>query len=137
VVARDPIIEELHKIREAYAERFGNDLHAIVADALQRQGSDGRPVVRLAPRPVIKTQVCDVTAVATARARSCVTKLIREGQYAAEVEVDLIQNDGSWGPYLSAADASKLDEVRVALKRGDINGAAKFARIYSLTPVAG
>ena len=63
-------------------------------------------------------------------------KLIHEGQYAAEVEVDLIQDDGSWGPYLSVAAAQKLDEVRLALKRGDIKTAAKSARIYSLTPVA-
>jgi hypothetical protein len=57
-MARDPIIEELHKIREAYAERFGNDLHAIVADAVRTQGSDGRRVVRLAPRPVLKQPGC-------------------------------------------------------------------------------
>jgi hypothetical protein len=63
-------------------------------------------------------------------------KLIHEGKHAAEVEVDLIQDDGSWGPYLSVAAAKKLDEVRLALKRDDIKGAAKFARIYSLTPVA-
>jgi hypothetical protein len=63
-------------------------------------------------------------------------KLIHEGPYAAEVEVELIQDDGSWGPYLSVAAAAKLDEVRLALKRGDIKSAAKFARIYSLTPVA-
>ena len=32
-MARDPIVEDLHKVREAYAERFGNDLRAICADA--------------------------------------------------------------------------------------------------------
>jgi hypothetical protein len=63
-------------------------------------------------------------------------KLIHEGQYAAEVEIELIQGDGSWGPYLSLATAKKLDDVRLALKRGDLKGAAKLARIYSLTPVA-
>lgn len=49
---RDPIIEELHKVREAYAERFGNDLRAICADAQQKQGSAGHRVVSLQPRPV-------------------------------------------------------------------------------------
>jgi hypothetical protein len=65
-------------------------------------------------------------------------KLIHEGTFAAEVEVEveLIQDDGSWGPYLSPADAQKLDEVRLALKRGDIKTASKFARVYSFTPVA-
>jgi hypothetical protein len=64
------------------------------------------------------------------------SKLIHEGQYAAQVEVDLIEDDGAWGPYLSPAAAKKLDDVRLALKCGDIKKASKFARVYSLTPVA-
>jgi len=28
----DPIVEELHRVREAHAERFGNDLRAIAED---------------------------------------------------------------------------------------------------------
>lgn len=64
------------------------------------------------------------------------TKLVREGQYAAEVDVEMIQDGGSWGPYLPLAEARKLDEVCAALKRGDLKGAAKYARVYSLTPVA-
>jgi hypothetical protein len=64
------------------------------------------------------------------------TKLIHEGHYAAEVEVDLIQDDGSWGPYLSLAGAKKLDEVRLALRRNDLKCASKFGRVYTLTPVA-
>ena len=63
-------------------------------------------------------------------------KFIHEGNYAAEVEVELSQDDGSWGPYLSLAEARKLDEVRIALRRGDIKSAARVARIYSLTPIA-
>jgi hypothetical protein len=63
-------------------------------------------------------------------------KLVHEGAYAAEVEVELIRDDGAWGPYLSPAAAQKLDDVRLALKRGDIKAASKFARVYSLTPVA-
>jgi hypothetical protein len=53
-MARDPIIEELHKVREAIAERFGNDLRAICADAQLKQGGDGHRVVRPAPRLVRK-----------------------------------------------------------------------------------
>lgn len=64
------------------------------------------------------------------------TKLIHEGQYAAEVEVELIQYDGAWGPYLSVETTKKLEEVRQALKSGDLKGAARMARVYSLTPVA-
>jgi hypothetical protein len=37
---------------------------------------------------------------------------------------------------LSLEDAHKLDDVREALRRGDIEAAAKLARIFKLTPVA-
>ena len=67
---------------------------------------------------------------------SSTTKFIHEGEYAAEVEVELIQDGGSWGPCLSMAAAQKLDEVRLAVKRGDVRGAAKLARVYALTPLA-
>ena len=62
-------------------------------------------------------------------------KLVREGAYAAEVSVDLIPDDGAWGPYLSSEDAQKLDRVRLALRRGDVSAAAKEAKVYELTPI--
>jgi hypothetical protein len=64
------------------------------------------------------------------------TKLLHEGRYAAEVEIDLLEEDHEWAPYISMADAKKLDEVRVALRRGDLKAAAALARIYELKPVA-
>lgn len=48
------------------------------------------------------------------------TKLAREGNYAAEVDVELIEAEDGWSPYLSLDDARKLDAVREALRRGDI-----------------
>ncbi len=63
-------------------------------------------------------------------------KLVHEGEYLAEVEVDLIESEEGWSPYLSLEDAYKLDDVRDALKRGDIVAAAKLARVFSLQPVA-
>jgi len=63
------------------------------------------------------------------------TKLIHEGQYAAEVDVDLIETDEGWSPYLSLEDAEKLDEVRNALLREDLKRAAQLARVFELTPV--
>ena len=63
-------------------------------------------------------------------------KLVHEGQYVAEVEVEVIDSDSGWSPYLSLEDAYRLDEVREALSRGDIRGASRLARVYSLTPVA-
>ncbi len=63
------------------------------------------------------------------------TKLVHEGFYAAEVDVDLIENDTPWAPYLTLDDAHKLDDVRDALRRGDISRTAKVARGFTLTPV--
>jgi hypothetical protein len=64
------------------------------------------------------------------------TKLIHEGKYAAEVSVELIEDDTAWSPYLSPDDVRKLDTVRLALRRGDIAEAAKHGRVFELTPVA-
>ena len=62
-------------------------------------------------------------------------KLIREGDYVAEVEVELIESDEGWSPCLSLADAQRLDEVRVALRKGDVAAALKLASVYRLTPI--
>jgi hypothetical protein len=64
-------------------------------------------------------------------------KLIREGRYAAEVPVDLIEEEGGWSPYLSLDDARKLDAVRLALRRGDVKAAAEFGNVFELTRIAG
>jgi len=63
-------------------------------------------------------------------------KIVHEGKYAAEVPVELIEDSGGWSPYLSAADASKLDAVRKALRAGDIAAATKHGRIFELLPVS-
>jgi hypothetical protein len=64
-------------------------------------------------------------------------RLVREGDLVAEVEVELIEAEGGWAPYLSLDDAYKLDDVRDALRAGDVSRASQFAaRVYRLTPVA-
>ena len=63
------------------------------------------------------------------------TKLVHEGDFVAEVPVELIQTEDGWSPYLSVEDAKKLDEVRAALRRGDLKSAARLGRIFRLTPV--
>jgi hypothetical protein len=63
------------------------------------------------------------------------TKFVREGLYAAEVDVELIEDDNGWSPYLSLEDARKLDAVREALRSGDLEAASQLARVFSLTPV--
>jgi hypothetical protein len=64
------------------------------------------------------------------------TKFVHEGQYVAEVEVELIETDEGWSPYLSLEDAYKLDDVRAALRRGDLKSATRLSRVFSLTPVS-
>lgn len=63
------------------------------------------------------------------------SKYIHEGRYVAEVEVALLEDDTGWSPYLSVSDAYKLDDVRDALRRGDLESAARYGRIYELRPV--
>jgi len=63
------------------------------------------------------------------------TKYLHEGRYVAEVEVLLINDETGWSPYLNLEDAYKLDEVRDALKRGDLKTASKYGNIYELRQV--
>jgi hypothetical protein len=65
-----------------------------------------------------------------------ISKLVHEGEYVAEVEVELIYTDEGWSPYLSFSDAQKLDEVRESLRGGELEVAARLARIFKLTPIA-
>ena len=63
-------------------------------------------------------------------------KLLHEGRYAAEVPVELIEDETGWSPYLSLEEARKLDAVRLALRRGDVVEAAKHGKVFELTPIA-
>jgi len=63
------------------------------------------------------------------------TKLIHEGKYIAEVDVELMETEDEWSPYLSVEDAYKLDDVREALRRGDVKADMQHARVFTLTPV--
>ncbi len=64
------------------------------------------------------------------------TKLVHESAYVAEVDVELIETDTGWSPYLSLEDAYKLDDVRDALRRSDIAAASRLARVFALVPAA-
>jgi hypothetical protein len=58
--------------------------------------------------------------------------------FVAEVDVHLIETDGGWAPYLSMDDPYRLDDVREALRSGDLRRASQLAsRVYNLTPVTG
>ena len=62
-------------------------------------------------------------------------KLVHEGQYVAEVAVEVIESEQGWSPTISLEDAYKLDDVREALKAGDLKAAARYGRVYELRPV--
>ena len=47
---KDPIVEEVRTVREAYAKRFDYDVKAICRDLRRRQDEDERDIVR----PVVK-----------------------------------------------------------------------------------
>ena len=65
------------------------------------------------------------------------TQLIHEGRYAAEVEITLIDDDSPWSPIVAKEDVYKTDRVRLAWRRGDVREAAKDAKVYELTLLAG
>ena len=58
------------------------------------------------------------------------TKLVHEGQYIAEVDVELLETEDEWSPYLSMEDAYKLDDVREALRQGNIEAASRYSKVY-------
>lgn len=65
-------------------------------------------------------------------------KHIHEGRYAAEVDVTLHYEDEiDWSPTIGPDDIEKLDRVMRALKKGDVEAAAKDAKVYELMPLAG
>lgn len=63
-------------------------------------------------------------------------KYIHEDNYVAAVDVELIESTDEWAPYLSLDDAYKLDDVRAALRRGDLKAASQKARVFTMQPVA-
>ena len=64
------------------------------------------------------------------------TKIVREGNYLAEVNIELIETGKGWSPYISLEDAQKLDEVREALRADEIKEASKNSKVFILRPVA-
>ena len=49
---KDPIVEEVRKIREEHAEQFGYVLDAIYDDLKERERRSGRKIVTLPPKRV-------------------------------------------------------------------------------------
>jgi hypothetical protein len=114
-------------------DRSGAPLHAVWGVP---KGHD-RPVVLVtAYRPESGAVGSNIHAETVTMKKRLKSKYVYEGQYVAEVEVALVEDDTGWSPYISVEDAYKLDDVRDALRRGDLSSAAKYGRIYELRPVA-
>ena len=64
-------------------------------------------------------------------------ELIREGRYAAEIDIELAYSDEPWSPTMSLEDGLKLERVRSALRRGDLETISADARVFELLPLAG
>ena len=50
-MCRDPIVAEVHRIREEYAAKFNYDLDAIFRDLCEKERKRGGDLVRLPPKP--------------------------------------------------------------------------------------
>lgn len=48
----------------------------------------------------------------------------------------LIHDETGWSPYLSHEDMLKLDDVREALRRGDVTEAGRYGQVFELRQVA-
>ena len=48
----DPIVDEVRRIRQAYAKRFGFDLRAMVADLRRKEQEHPERLVSFNPKPV-------------------------------------------------------------------------------------
>ncbi len=64
-------------------------------------------------------------------------KHIHEGDYVAEVEIELEDDGMGWSPTISLETAYRLDEIRQALREGHLQQAARYATIYEMKRIAG
>lgn len=53
---KDPIIEEIHAVREEIARKADYDIEKILEAARARQAASGRPSVQLSPKKVAATK---------------------------------------------------------------------------------
>ena len=51
MIYKDPIVEEIHRIREEYSRSFNHNLKALFADLQKQQAESGRKVVNLSRKP--------------------------------------------------------------------------------------
>ena len=51
---KDPVVEEVRKIRDEYARSFDYDLGRICEDLRKQQAESGRDIVTLPPKKLVK-----------------------------------------------------------------------------------
>jgi hypothetical protein len=51
---KDPVVEEVRKLREEHAARFNYEVYAIFEDLRKAEREANRPVVSLDPRRIVK-----------------------------------------------------------------------------------
>jgi hypothetical protein len=64
------------------------------------------------------------------------TKRIYVGDVMAELDVVMSDEPDAWGPHVDPSELDRIDEVRRALKSGNLEAASKSARLYSVKPLA-
>lgn len=47
----DPVVDEVRRVRKAYAEKFGYDLRAIAADLRKKEQEHPERLVSFSPKP--------------------------------------------------------------------------------------
>ena len=62
---------------------------------------------------------------------------VHEGPYAAEFQVTSHDDGSPWSPIVAKEDVFKADRIRLALRRGDLEAAAKEAKVFELRLLAG
>ena len=55
-MTRDPLVDEIRRVREAHAKKFAYDLDAIFDDLKAQERASRRKFVRLPPRRRIETR---------------------------------------------------------------------------------
>ena len=63
-------------------------------------------------------------------------KRIYVGDVMAEIDVVMTEEPSAWGPHIDPSELDRIDELRRALKSGDLKAASKEARLYSVKPLA-
>lgn len=63
------------------------------------------------------------------------TKYIHEGEYVAAVEIELLEDETGWSPYMSLDDAYNLDDAREALRNRDLHAASRYGEVFRMEHV--